>query len=166
MRSAAPCARTRSIRARVTRRGRWIAPGLDELEGADKARWEASFDEDRFGQETSWQRLYRENAVITGQIGRALLGQELPRVTVRLPKALADQAVASWQREDYEESNDGPETYEQGVVRGWAGTLSLIGLAITESGRLDGDEVVVDLTSEEIGGAVEASDHLPPAEGS
>ena len=48
----------------MTRRGRWIAPGLDELEGADKARWEASFDEDRFGQETSWQRLYRENAVM------------------------------------------------------------------------------------------------------
>jgi len=44
--------------------------------------------------------------------------------------------------------------------------LSLIGLAITESGRLDGDQVVVDLTSEEIGGAVEASDHLPPAVGS
>ena len=37
---------------------------MDELEGADKARWEASFDEDRFGQETSWQRLYRENAVM------------------------------------------------------------------------------------------------------
>lgn len=146
----------------------WVASRtrLDKLEGAEGVRWEASFDQDRAGQETAGQRRYREEAVITGRIGRALLDQELPRVTVQLPKSLADRAVAAWERDSQQEGTGPPETFEQATVRGWAGTLSLIGLAVTESGRPAGDDdVVVDLTSEEIGAAIEASDHLPPEDG-
>jgi hypothetical protein len=56
---------------------------------------------------------------------------------------------------------DEPETYEQGVQRQRAGTLGLIGLSIKELGRVEGDEVIVDLSPDLIGVALDAADDLP-----
>ncbi|MFI4992102.1 MAG: hypothetical protein ACHQCH_00605 [Solirubrobacterales bacterium] len=79
---------------------------------------------------------------------------------VRLPRRLAERAVAAWERDDGEGPLD-PETYEQAAQRHRAATLSLIGLNIAEHGRWEGDEVVVELDPVFIGNAVDATDDLP-----
>jgi hypothetical protein len=80
---------------------------------------------------------------------------------VRLPRALAEKAVAAWKREGDEGPLD-PETFEQRILRYRAGTLGLIWLSISELGRWDGDEVVVELSPDLIGMALDAADDLPP----
>jgi hypothetical protein len=110
-------------------------------------------------EETDRQRLYREEARLLGQIGEALAKFDLPKVTVRLPSSLAQAAVAAWQRDD--EGEPDPESYEQRVARHRAGALALIGLAVEEGGRYEGDLVVVDLSPDLIGLAVDAADDLP-----
>jgi len=109
--------------------------------------------------ETDRRRLYREEARVLGEIGALLARTDLPRVTVRLPAVLARAAVAAWQRDD--EGEPDPESYEQRVVRHRAGALALIGLAVEERGRTEGDQVVVDLSPDLIGNAVHAADDLP-----
>jgi hypothetical protein len=47
------------------------------------------------------------------------------------------------------------------VQRQRAGTLGLIGLSIKELGRVEGDEVIVDLSPDLIGVALDAADDLP-----
>jgi hypothetical protein len=81
-------------------------------------------------------------------------------VEVRLPRRLAEQAVAAWERDDGEGPLD-PETHEQAAQRHRAATLSLIGLTITECGRWRDDEVLVELDPVFIGLAVDAADDLP-----
>ncbi len=87
---------------------------------------------------------------------------DLPRVEVRLPRELAEKAVAAWEREG-DEGLLAPETFEQRVHRHRAGTLGLIGLSICERGRWDGNEVIVELSPDLIGVAVDAADDVPPA---
>ena len=111
--------------------------------------------------ETESQQMYRRDARSLGELGRLLVGVELPRVEVRLPRALAEQAVAAWEREEGEGPLD-PETFEQRVQRHRAAAFSLIGLEIAERGRWEGDEVVVDLNAQFIADAVNATDDLPP----
>lgn len=106
------------------------------------------------------QRRYRDQARLLGEIGDILARADLPRVEVRLPRRLAEQAVAAWERDDDQGHLD-PETYEQRVQRHRAGTLGLIGLGIQERGHWDDDGVVVDLGADLIGVAVDASDDLP-----
>ena len=104
--------------------------------------------------------MYREDAGVLGEVGWALANSELPRVEVRLPRRLAEAAVAAWKRDD----NDGPldpETVEQRIQRHRAATLALIGLSIVNGGRWETDEVVVELSPDLIGVAVDASDDLP-----
>jgi hypothetical protein len=111
--------------------------------------------------ETEWQRQYRDDAQVLGELGWSLSRAELPAVEVRLPRALGEKAVAAWDRE----GNEGPldrENYEQRVLRRRAGTLGLIGLSIVERGRWGVDEVVVPLGPDLIGVAVDAADDLPP----
>jgi hypothetical protein len=110
--------------------------------------------------ESAWQRQYREDAQQLGELGAALAGAELPRVEVRLPRALAEKALAAWQRDGDEGPLD-PETFEQRIQRHRAGTLGLIGLSIENNGRWTDDHVVVELSAELIGAAVEAADDLP-----
>lgn len=84
--------------------------------------------------ETMWQRQYREDSVVLGEVGRVLAQAGLPSIEVRLPRRLAEAAVRAWQRE----GNEGPlhpETFEQRVQRHRAGTLGLIGLSIVNGGR-------------------------------
>lgn len=92
---------------------------------------------------------------VLAQIGRVLMAQSL-EVEVRVPRELADAAVASWQR-------DGPETLgeessEQRAARHRAAYLSLIGCSLEELGWLDGDEVVVKLNAWFIGEALNAAE--------
>jgi hypothetical protein len=111
--------------------------------------------------ESRWQKLYREEAAVLGSIGQVLVGTEMPRIDVRLPRDVAEAAVAAWERDDDESTGPIIETFEQRVVRSRAATLSLIGLAISERGRWTDDEVVVALDPVFIGNAVEAADDLP-----
>ena len=107
------------------------------------------------------QRLYREEAAVLGKIGQVFLGAEMPQIEVRLPRDVAEAAVAAWERNDDESVGPINETFEQRVVRSRAASLSLIGLAISERGRWTDDEVVVALDPVFIGNAVEAADDLP-----
>ena len=110
--------------------------------------------------ESRWQKMYREEAAVLGKIGRVFLGQELPQIEVRLPRDVAEAAVAAWERDDDESTGPIKETFEQRVVRSRAASLSLIGLAISERGRWTDNEVVVGLDPLFIGHAVEAADDL------
>jgi hypothetical protein len=78
---------------------------------------------------------------------------------VRLPSALAHAALKAWQRDD--EGGPDPESYEQRAIRHRAATLGLIGFSVEQSGRADGDEVVVELSPDLIGNALNAADDLP-----
>jgi len=111
-------------------------------------------------EESERRRLYRYEAQLLGEIGAVLVNAELPRVEVRLPVELAHAAVLAWDRDDEAELD--AESYEQGVVRRRAATLALVGLAVSELGHADGEEVVVNLDPVLIGIAVEAADELPP----
>jgi len=113
--------------------------------------------------ETESQQIYRQDARSLGELGRLLVGLELPRVEVRLPRALAERAVAAWEREEGEGPLDA-ETFEQRAQRHRAAAFSLIGLSVCERGRWERDEVVVDLNAHFIADAVNASDDLPPVQ--
>jgi hypothetical protein len=51
-----------------------------------------------------------------------------------------------------------PESPEQRTTRHQVGTLALIGLSVTRSGREEGDEVLVDLSPDLIGMAIDAAE--------
>ncbi|MFI2333842.1 hypothetical protein ACH474_10640 [Nocardia rhamnosiphila] len=91
------------------------------------------------------------------QVLRAIgahLGSEVGRVEVRIPRAMAESAMAAWNRD---ESDDmGEESREQGALREDAAELALIGLAIDERGVWNGDDVVVDLDIARIAAALRA----------
>jgi hypothetical protein len=112
-------------------------------------------------EETELQHQHRDDAQVLGELGWSFSRAELPAVEVRLSRALAEKAVAAWERDGNEGPLD-PESYEQRVQRHRAGTLGLIGLSIVERGRWEGDEVVVPLGPDLIGIAVDAADDLPP----
>jgi hypothetical protein len=101
---------------------------------------------------------WAEDAEVLAQIGRALYVQPT-RIAVRLPKELADQALASWQRDNDEGmSLPDQESAAQSKARDDAATLSLIGLSIQDDGAVDGDEVTVDLDAWDIGQALQSAD--------
>ena len=104
---------------------------------------------------TGYQR-YRHEAEVLGSIGAAFFEQP-STLTMRLPKELADLALAAWQRDDNTEPL-GSETPEQRITRHRAGTLALIGLCIEKTGQTDGDDIVCELDAWYVGGALEAAD--------
>ncbi|MFD5096543.1 hypothetical protein ACFWMR_38475 [Amycolatopsis thailandensis] len=79
---------------------------------------------------------YQEDSKVLAAIG-ACLDAQLAPITVRLPKTLARAAAAA--------------------LRDQAGELALIGLVISERGRWESDEVVVDLDVAAVGAAVRAA---------
>lgn len=103
-----------------------------------------------------YEQWARDGAVLA-QVGRAVFGQPT-RVTVRLPRALADEALTAWQRDTEGEPPLPPETPEERHIRYRAAALGLIGLSIETSGVVDGDEVVVDIDAWHIGDAYRAAD--------
>jgi hypothetical protein len=103
---------------------------------------------------------WREDALLLGVIGHRLEQVELPEVTVRLPSVLAERAAAASDRDDGE-GPLGPEDAAARLTRHRAGTLALIGAAVRERGRREGDEVVVELGAELIALAVDAGHDVP-----
>lgn len=108
---------------------------------------------------------------VLAQIGRAISAQPT-RVSVRLPRALADVALSAWRRDTEDEPPLPSETTEVWHVRDRAATLGLIGLSIERGGVVDGDDVVVDVDAWHIGDAFRAADEdgllndaLPPSAG-
>ncbi|MGP4110216.1 hypothetical protein ACTWP5_04765 [Streptomyces sp. 4N509B] len=87
--------------------------------------------------------LYVDDARVLAAIGAHVVART-GRVAVRLPRAVAEAAVAAWEREDVGEV-PGEETLEQWRLRDMAGDLGLIGVAFSERGRWEGEEVVVEL---------------------
>ncbi|CAL9348307.1 hypothetical protein [Streptomyces sp. enrichment culture] len=98
---------------------------------------------------------YRDDAAVLAAIGARVEAQHA-RVTVRLPKDLADAAVAAWQRDEREAP--GAETAARRRLRDHAAELALIGLAIAERGRWEGGAVLVDLAIGSAGAAVRAAE--------
>jgi hypothetical protein len=110
--------------------------------------------------DNEWQQLYRHEAEVLSEVGAALAELSLPEVEVRLPRALAELALAAWKRE-HDEGPPTPETFEQRVLRHRAAALSLIGLSIESGGSWSGDEVTVRLQPQFIGEALAAADDRP-----
>lgn len=110
--------------------------------------------------ENECQRRYREDSRVLGELGAVLARADVPRFKVRLPRSLAELAIAAWERNE-DEGTDDPESYEQRAQRLRAVALALIGLSLQERGRWEGEEAVVDLSVELIGAALDAADDLP-----
>ncbi|MFE6050571.1 hypothetical protein ACFQ6N_07450 [Kitasatospora sp. NPDC056446] len=103
---------------------------------------------------------YREDSKVLAVIGEQVDAQ-LGRVTVRLPRAVAQAAVDAWERDESGEL--GEETHEQYALRDDAGYLALIGLVVSDKGRWEGEEVVVDLPVSYAGAAAQAAvEHRSP----
>jgi hypothetical protein len=103
---------------------------------------------------------YAQDAAVLGRIGAVLFPQDT-KLSVRLPKELADLALAAWNHDEPDEA--GPtaqETAVQRSVREHAAYLALIGLCIENTAQPDGDDIVCDLDSWYIGGALKAAEAL------
>lgn len=85
----------------------------------------------------------------------AHLDPQISRVSVRLPRSLAESAVDAWDRE--ESGGIGEESREEYELRDDAAELALIGLAITSRGVREGEEVVVELDIVQIAAALRAA---------
>ncbi|MFF0155336.1 hypothetical protein [Micromonospora sp. NPDC005203] len=85
----------------------------------------------------------------------ARLDQQISRISVRLPRSLAESAVAAWDRE--EPGGIGEESRAEYELRDDAAELALIGLAIRSRGVRDGQEVVVELDVVQIAAALRAA---------
>ena len=97
------------------------------------------------------------------ELARELYPQT-PKVEVRVPRQLADKAVAAWQRED--DASDLPEeSPERRAVRHESATFTLIGLSIENTGIEDGDQVVFKLDAWLLGNALEAADRAGRLDG-
>jgi hypothetical protein len=113
-------------------------------------------------------RVYTDDARVLGLIGTTFRAAGLPSIRVTVPAALAERAVAAWdQDDDAGELDDArvpqrPDDPAARLQQRRAGALALIGLSITESGKLDADgNTVVELSPELVGVAMDAAgDHL------
>ncbi|MFE0459470.1 hypothetical protein ACFW1A_09445 [Kitasatospora sp. NPDC058965] len=97
---------------------------------------------------------YRADSAVLAAIGEYVDAQ-VGRVGVRLPRAVAEAAVAAWDRDEL--GGGAPETHEEYLLRDRAAELALIGLEISERGRWEGEELVVDLDVASAGAALRAS---------
>jgi hypothetical protein len=95
---------------------------------------------------------------VLGRIGTVLFPQDT-KLSVRLPQELADLALAAWHRDD-PSPESAPETIDQRTVRERAAYLALIGLCIENTAQPDGDDIVCDLDSWYISGALQAAEAL------
>jgi len=138
-------------------------PATDDIDGPAVAAWQAKAD--RFLATGSWQphlgskqqRQWWEDAQVLTELGRTVAGTAMPLVEVRIPRNLAEQAVAAWSRDD--EAPDADESPEQRVYRHRAGVLALIGLSIRERGTNVADDVVIDLAADLVAAAVDAAEN-------
>jgi hypothetical protein len=101
-------------------------------------------------------RLWAADRAVLAEIGARLFAQQ-QRITVRLPRELAAKASAAWNREESERLPE-DKTPEEKLTRYRAGFLALIGLAVSERGLEEGDEIVVDVTAWEIGESLNSAE--------
>lgn len=97
---------------------------------------------------------YRQDRTVLAAIG-AHLDPQITRISVRLPRSVAESAVAAWDRDESGEIAE--ESVDEHGLRDDAAELALIGLAITSSGVRDGEEVVVELDVTQIAAALRAT---------
>lgn len=106
------------------------------------------------------QNVYANDARVLGLIGTTFRAAALPAIRVTVPAALAERAVAAWEYDDTTSPDPAEDPYVR-LQRHRAGALALIGLSITESGKLDADgNTVVDLSPELVGVAMDAADDV------
>ncbi|MFE9789930.1 hypothetical protein ACFYO7_31610 [Nocardia salmonicida] len=97
---------------------------------------------------------YRDDSKVLAAIGE-WIGPRVQPVSVRLPHELAQAAVAAWNRDETGEI--GEQAPDQYALRDRAAELALIGLAVSERGRRDGEDVVVDLHATSVAAAMHAA---------
>ncbi|MFF3595366.1 hypothetical protein [Kitasatospora indigofera] len=97
---------------------------------------------------------YRDDSKVLAAIGEHVAAQAA-RVTMRLPRAVAEAAVDAWERDEL--GGRGPDSHEEYLLRDRAAELAFVGLAISERGRWEGEEVVIDLDVASAGAALRAS---------
>jgi hypothetical protein len=97
---------------------------------------------------------YRQDRTVLAAIGTRLESQ-VSRASVRLSRSLAESATAAWDRE--EPGGVGEESREEYELRDDAAELAWIGLAVSERGVWDGEEVVVDLDVVQVAAALRAT---------
>jgi hypothetical protein len=98
----------------------------------------------------------KADAALLARAGRSFFEQET-ELEVRLPRALADQLVAIWERTGSKEELP-LVSPEQRRIRNDASSAALIGEAILEGGRADGDDVVFKVDAWFVGNALSAAD--------
>ncbi|WP_329485355.1 hypothetical protein OG618_01955 [Kitasatospora sp. NBC_01246] len=104
---------------------------------------------------------YQRDRAVLAAIG-AHLDPQVDRITVRLPRSVAESAVAAWDRDELGEV--GEESIAEYELRNDAGDLALIGLMITGRGVWDAEGVVVDLGVMVVAGALRAALEAGPHE--
>ncbi len=97
---------------------------------------------------------YQQDRTVLAAVG-AHLGPQIGPITVRLPRSVAESAVAAWDRDEL--GGVGEETRGEYELRHDAAELAFIGLAISSSGVWEGGEVVVDLDVVQIASALRAA---------
>ncbi|MGW6704780.1 hypothetical protein ACWGDE_07795 [Streptomyces sp. NPDC054956] len=97
---------------------------------------------------------YQQDRTVLATIG-AHLDPQIGQISVRLPRAVAESAVAAWDREEL--GGIGEESREEYELRDDAAELAFIGLAISSHGVWAGEEVVVDLDVVQIAAALRAA---------
>jgi hypothetical protein len=106
------------------------------------------------------QNVYANDARVLGLIGTTFRAAGLPAIRVTVPAALAERAVAAWDPAAATAA-DPAENTDARLQRHRAGAHALIGLSITETGKLDADgNTVVDLSPELVGVAMDAADDV------
>jgi hypothetical protein len=100
--------------------------------------------------------IWKRDAALLAQIGRLFFDQRT-EVRVRIPKVLADEAVAAWERTGSEEELP-PESPDQRRIRTDASSAALIGESIKETGMAEGGDVVFTVDAWFVGNALTAAD--------
>lgn len=97
---------------------------------------------------------YQQDRAVLAAVG-AHLDPQIRRIEVRLPRSVAESAVAAWDREEL--GAVGEESREEYELRYEAAELAFIGLAISSRGVWHTEEVVVDLDVVQIAAALRAA---------
>ncbi|GAB2587173.1 hypothetical protein GCM10027168_19950 [Streptomyces capparidis] len=97
---------------------------------------------------------FQQDRTVLAAVGTHL-DPQIGRISVRLPRSVAEAAVAAWERE--EPAGGGEESREEHELRADAAELALIGLAISARGVWDAEGVVVDLDVVRIAAALRAA---------
>ncbi|MEU8213906.1 hypothetical protein AB0B85_32425 [Micromonospora sp. NPDC049044] len=97
---------------------------------------------------------YQEDRTALAAIGTDL-DRQVGRISVRLPRSLAELAIGAWNRE--EPHDGGEESREEYELRDAAAELALIGLAISERGTWEGEQVAVELDVVQVAAALRAA---------